>query len=59
MYKHNNNLAQYIDLVNVDARSTPLSESRHKRLWLLQININLTEDVLLVFLQSGVEKLLA
>jgi len=44
---------------NVDAQPTPLSESQHRILWSLQITITLTEDALLIFLQSRVEKLLA
>jgi len=35
------------------------NESRHRSLWSLQITIILTEKVLLIFLQSGVEKMLA
>jgi len=48
-----------IDSGDVDARPTPLEESRHKSLWPLQITITLTESALLIFLQSGVGKLLA
>jgi len=56
--KCNNNNSS-IDSGDVDARPIPLQESCHRSLWPLQITITLTESALWIFLQSGVEKLLA
>jgi len=39
--------------------NTFTAESHHKSLWSQQITITLTENALLIFLQSRVEKLLA
>jgi len=44
---------------DVDARSTPLKESRHRSLWSLQIIITLTESALLIFFcNSGLKNCL-
>jgi len=48
-----------IDSANIDAWSRSLPESRLRRLWLLQTTITQTEGSLLIFLLSGIEKLLA
>jgi len=56
----NNNLVQYTYSSNVDGLSTSLYESRRRSLWSLRITNTLTEsDILLIFLQSRVEKLLS
>jgi len=44
---------------NLYAPPTPLKESSHRILWSLQITITLIERTMLIFLQSGVKKLLA
>jgi len=46
-----------IDSGDVDARPTPSQESRHRSLWSLPTAFTPTESALLIFLQSGVEKL--
>jgi len=48
-----------MDSGNVNSRSTPLSEYRHKSLWPQQITITLTESTLLIFFKSEFEKLQA
>jgi len=47
------------DSRKVNARSTSLSESCHRSLWTMRITVTLVVGALLIFLQSGAEKLLA
>jgi len=51
---NNNNLVQ-VDSGSVNVWSTPLSESRHRCLWALQITITLTMSGLQIFCNRGLK----